>query len=384
MQRVRVYSILPRSQNVFFCELRKRIKGVCSGGSKEAGMSKRSAGRIPRISRRTVTVIGIALALVAVLAVLYVVGRRIEASSYENSVERGDLAERFSQEPSIWYQGEPYVPKKGIQTFLLLGIDKTDEVESVARLSKDFRNGGQADFLLLMIVDAQGKTVSQWQIDRDTMAEITTLGVLGTVSGTRTAQICLSHSFGDGEAWSCELTAEAVQRLLYGIPIDFYMAISYDAVATLNDAVGGVTVTIEDDFTAQDPAMAPGTTLTLTGQQAELFVRSRMSIGDGQNTSRMRRQRAYMAELSRTIDDMVAGNTSAAGSLFDTLGDALVTNLKRGRMVNEVNKAAKYQRLPVQTLEGEHTVSEAGFVEFHVDEEALQRLVVETFYQKAQ
>lgn len=60
--------------------------------------------------------------------------------------------------------------------------------------------GGQADFLQLLVIDDVGKTVKRLPIDRDTMTPITVLGVLGNRSGVRTAQLSLSHGFGDGKA----------------------------------------------------------------------------------------------------------------------------------------------------------------------------------------
>lgn len=342
-------------------------------------MRRYAKGLAPKLSRQAqiirlvVLVCGVAL----VLATLYAIGRRIEASTYTETTVRGDLSERFAQEQTIVLDGVTYAARKGIQTFLFMGIDRGEGDQAEIKF---FRNAGQADFMQLVIIDSENRTVKQWQIDRDTMVEITVLGVMGHVSGTRYAQICLSHSFGDGKAQSCELAAEAVQRLLYGVPIDFYAAIPFDAVGLLNDAVGGVTVTIEDDFTQIDPRMAPGTTLTLTAEQAETFVRSRMQIGDGLNVSRMRRQRAFMLGLADQFDTMVSQSANTIGTLFDTMGDVMVTNLKRGRMINEANKAMRYTREPMRTLEGEHRVNEDGFMEFHVDEEALQQLVLETFY----
>lgn len=40
---------------------------------------------------------------------------------------------------------------------------------------------------------------------------------------------------------------------------------SLDGISVLNDLAGGVTVTLEDDFSAEDPAMTRGTTLSLHG-----------------------------------------------------------------------------------------------------------------------
>ena len=74
---------------------------------------------------------------------------------------------------------------------------------------------------MLLVIDANEKTITSIQIDRDTMAEITILGVLGNEVGTRKAQICLSHGFGDGKDQSCKLTQDAVSKLLLGAEIVF-------------------------------------------------------------------------------------------------------------------------------------------------------------------
>lgn len=158
------------------------------------------------------------------------------------------------------------------------------------------------DFLRLVAIDSTAKTVFQVQIDRDTMTPITILGVLGNRSGVRTTHICLAHSFGDGGAQSCELTVDAVSNLLFGSQIDYYVAMNLDGISVLNDWVGGVTVTLEDDFSALDAAMTQGTTLTLAGEQAEIYVRSRRNVGVGTNETRMKRQQEYISLLSSKLD----------------------------------------------------------------------------------
>ena len=80
------------------------------------------------------------------------------------------------------------------------------------------------------------------------MAEIPILGALGNETGTRVTQICLSHGIGDGKEQSCLLTQKAVSWLMLGINIDFYISMEMDGISALNDALGGVTVTLTDDF----------------------------------------------------------------------------------------------------------------------------------------
>ena len=64
---------------------------------------------------------------------------------------------------------------------------------------------------------------------------------------------------------SCENTADAVSRMLGGLKIDGYYELPMDAIADLNDVVGGITLEIKGDFTVVNPAMEEGKTLTLSG-----------------------------------------------------------------------------------------------------------------------
>lgn len=318
----------------------------------------------------------ILIASVAVLSGLYVLGRKLETNRV-GSV-RGDLSARQTDRQVVEYDGKQYAFRNNLQTILFMGVDRADETLQ----QSSFRNGGQADFLLLMVIDQEQKSITQLQIDRDTMAEITILGILGNAAGTRNAQICLSHGFGDGGAQSCEFTMEAVSRLLYGVEMNQYIALRLDSISVLNDAVGGVIVNLEDDFTAYDPTMTAGSTLLLDGDQAEIFIRNRYAVGDGSNASRMKRQRTYMSAIMNTINERLAGNANFVGILYDALGDTMVTNMKRGKLINEAYKASGYTRGEALTLAGEHVVGEDGFVEFHADTAALEQMVIDIFYKE--
>ena len=233
----------------------------------------------------------------------------------------------------------------------------------------------------MVVIDSAARTVSQLQIDRDTMTPITILGILGDRSGVRTAQICLSHGFGDGGQESCLLTADAVSNLLFGAPVDFYVSMNLSGIAALNDLVGGVTVTLEDDFSALDPAMKPGVTLTLKGKQAEYYVRNRKDVGASTNEARMVRQQEYLDQLALQLTDALTADANYAGTIYDGLQDYLTTDMSRGRLINECWNARDYQRLPLIQPKGEHRVGEDGFMQFIVDEDALKQIVVDLFYE---
>lgn len=320
-----------------------------------------------------------ALLLSALLALaVFAAGAWLEKQARQPQ-PRGDLTQRYAYGDYLEHEGTLWRRRSGLTTILLMGVDRDSRA-----VTSSYRNGGQADFLRLVVLDSKAGTISQLQIDRDTMTPITILGVLGNRSGVRTAQSCLSHGFGDGGAQSCELTADAVSNLLCSIPIDFYAALNLDGIGVLNDAVGGVTVTLEDDFSMADPAMQKGATLTLKGRQAEIFVRRRMDVGKGTNEARMVRQELYIDALTGLLETQLYQRREAVGELYDALTPYLTTNISRGRLINEVWAARDYVRMPVTTLAGEHRIGSDGFIQFVADEEAIRQTVLSLICEKVE
>ena len=291
--------------------------------------------------------------------------------------ERGNPNERYLLNGAIERDGKLYQLRRNLTAILLMGIDKREEFDNTG-LSQ---SGAQADFLRLVVIDPTEGKISQLSIDRDTMTPITILDVLGNDAGKATWQICLAHAFGNDDEQRCELTVKAVSELLFDVPIDLYIALNMSGVPTLNDAVGGVTVTLEDDFSQQDPAMKIGETITLNGEQAFLFTRGRMSVGDGTNEGRMRRQQVYIDGLSSILADKVSADENFVGELYDELEPYLTTNISRGRLINEAWNARNYEREKTIDPSGERYVGPSGFMEFHVDKTELDEIVFNLFYE---
>lgn len=320
-----------------------------------------------------------AIAVVILLVAAFFGGQWIENRS-KKPEQRGDANLRHEMEntPEITVDGETYRLRTNITTILFMGIDRPSD----ANPGNSYRNGGQADFLRLIVIDNDNKVIRQIAIDRDTMTPITILGVLGNRTGTRTERISLSHGFGKGREDSCKLTVDAVSNLFYGVPIDFYIAMNMDGVSEMNDLLGGIEVTLEDDFSAIDPAMTPGTTLILTGDQAEIFIRERMSIGVGTNESRMKRQQVYLGAAQQKLRAKIGEGTSAMEEFYDALSEYLITDFSKGRLINEAYAAKDYEILDPVQASGTHNVDAEGFMEFLADENDLQRIVLSVFYVK--
>ena len=289
----------------------------------------------------------------------------------------GDLEARFA-DVTLEYDGKVYRKRSRVETVLIAGIDKRVDEEPA---ENEYRNGGQADFIMLIVIDDELDTIQPIQISRDTMTDITVLNVMGSVSGTRYAQICLAHSFGDGREQSCELLAEAVSGLMAGIEISDYYVMNLDGIAAFNDALGGVEVTLAEDFSEFDAEMAAGETIVLDGAQAELYVRGRTGIGDQTDGSRQQRQQQFMEAALDRLAQQIQADSGLFGRVNNALGEYAVTDMSLGRLINIADLAAEYEILPIVRIEGESVLSDKGYMEFYPDEDLLMKTVVDTFYQ---
>ena len=326
------------------------------------------------------------LIAVAVLAAGIILLNDSEKDQYAE--QRDTMSNGFGQMKTVTVGGITYREKPAVTTLLIAGIDKegaalADEQEEKLT-TKTYRDGGQADFLLLLAIDHTDKKIHQLQIDRDTMAEIDILGIFGNEVGTRTEQICLAHSFGATPEDNAKYTIRAVERLLDGEQIDGYYMIDYSALPALNDALGGVTVKIEYDMEHLNPEWKKGSKVTLHGKGAETFVRARMSVGSGTNKDRMVRQNEFMRNAITKMKQRISDDLSFGEQLLDSLGKLSASNMTSKRLADEMYKARDYQILEVDHPAGEYTKDRRGYVEFHMKEGAAVEWVLEHLYSREQ
>ncbi len=328
-----------------------------------------------RFDRKQLRSLIILVAVLLLFGVGFIVAGRLESESQQAIVT--DPQEQYGEMPRITWQGETYRKKAGIHTILVIGYDKESTDERVG-----FRDGGQSDFLLLLVINDHDRTVLPLEIDRDTMTRISTIGLSGRPAGTAVMQICLAHAYGDSVEINDQFTCQAVEGFLPGVTVDYSISLGFDFISRFNDLIGGVTLTLEDDLSDRDPAMTAGATLTLTGSQALLYCRARMSTGDGRNTSRMRRQRAYIEAASKTLLRRVKQDGGFASTMVNSVFDITHCTLSRGALINEIDRAATFTILDQYTLPGEHAIGKYGYMECTVKEEDVMAWVLDTFYIK--
>ena len=313
----------------------------------------------------------VALLLVVLLAALFGISRW-ENRTYAASGESSGLASW--EKPDITYNGVTYSPKQRVEAYLLMGIDVTGPVVS----TPGAYNGGQADAQFLLVLDNEAQTWQMLRLNRDSMVEVPVLDLKGNVIGYERQQLALAHAYGDGTNNSCQNTVDAVSMLLGDAVIDGYAALNMDGIAIVNDAIGGVTVTITSDSTAVDPTLVEGETITLNGQQAFEFVRTRKDVDDQTNLARMERQRIYLEAMKPQLMTL---SDEEVVRVVDAVSDYLVTNIGSQTVLDLAEKLTDYQELPELTIEGENTIQDEH-VAYILDEDSLQQVILTLFYQE--
>ncbi len=333
--------------------------------------------------------LSIAILLFGTISIVRAVGKANLRDKGETNVMRiADNSEPISEEErEVWqegwvrYQGKIYSYNKDIMTFLIMGIDKNTEATEVA----EGTNGGQADALFLAVMNPHAKTIEVIGINRNTMTDIDIYDEEGAYVTTAKAQIAVQHGFGNGVEESCEYQKKAVSNLFYGLPIHGYAAINMSAIATINDAVGGVDVNVLEDLTAVDASLKKGETVHLMGESAFWYVKYRDVNVYGSADMRLERQKQYLNTFIQEAKRAVKEDISTVMDLYQAVMPKMVSDVTVDEVAYLAPFIAEYSfdQDKLHMLKGE-TVQGEEFEEFYVDETALYELILETFYEEVE
>lgn len=272
------------------------------------------------------------------------------------------------------YKGNNYKLNDDIQSILVLGLDKFETEDTEA-----YNNNKQADFLMLFVVDHGKKSITALHINRDTIAQMNILGVAGDKVGTVEKQIALAHTYGNGREVSCRNAANAVSSLLMNVEIDHYVSVTMDAVSVYNDLLGGVELTVLDDFTGIDDTLVKGETVNLLGEHALNYVRTRYGLEDSSNERRMVRQRQYIEALYAKSLDRINSDENFVVDAGMKLADYVVSDYSGTRLQDLAKQLSGYQFVEICELEGRSIYGDKH-IEFYPDEDSIEETVIKLFY----
>lgn len=280
------------------------------------------------------------------------------------------------QDGWVGYNGKVYEYNDDIMTFLVLGIDK----KSTSPQTGSGISNSQADAIYLVVMNPHTKKVDLIAVNRDTIADVDVYSQPGAYANTIKTQIALQYTYGDGKAKSAQLMEKAVSKLFYQLPIHGYVAISMDAIPTINDTIGGVEVQCLQDLTEVDPLLKQGESLKLEGQSAFWYVKYKDVNASHGSSDRLERQTQYIQSFVGQAKSAFKADVAMPLTLFKKLSPYMVTDIKADEVTYLVSTAAAYKFSgEVHNLAGE-SKTEEGNEAFYVDDSALYQLVIDLFY----
>lgn len=283
------------------------------------------------------------------------------------------------QEGDVSYNGHMYRYNKDMLTFLILGIDSNDPVPEVNE-NTNYLMGGQSDAIFLFAMNPHDRTLSVIAVNRNTMTDIDMYDENNNYVRTAKAQLCVQHGYGDGGVQSCERAKEKVSELLYNLPIHGYVSMRLGAIWVLNDAVGGVEVTLP--FDVPEINQGAGATVRLYGQDAFYFLKYRSLDEFDSASARLEKDKIYLKAFMNQVFESTKSDIAYPIKLYDMVSNYIVTDISVNEMSYLASELLGYDVSGVRmySVPGE-TIMGSKFEEFYVNEMQLKELLLDVFYE---
>ena len=339
-----------------------------------------------------VVIISILLIIAIVLGVLIFKGKNsaiAENKDAEQNIQIPadvNLDSETDSDPDatyIYYDGKKYKYNDKVTTILFAGIDKRND----EHIDGVFGTAGQADCVFVMALNTENGKYKLMAVSRDTMVDVDVFDSDNNFVGTEKMQLCLAHAYGGGKEGSCENLKRSVSRVFFGIPINSYVTVDLDVIPILNDAVGGVNVDVIEDLSSRDPALFKGANVTLTGEQAEIFVRARDITGDeNQNNLRMERQKIFLTSFIKQTLQLTKENFSKPLDMYNSISDYMVTDIDVSMITYYTSVFLKSGfsaddnliKVPGNAVGGEK------YAEYYTDTDEFFKIILDTYYTEVQ
>lgn len=256
-----------------------------------------------------------------------------------------------------------------LRTVLFMGVDTRAGAENKIGIG----NNGRSDTLLLFVIDPDEERIQLITISRDTMTKVDVYDRDRNYLFSGKMQLTMQYSFGDSAARSCQLVKSKISDLLYDLPINYHCSLTLDGILAASDLLGGIKLTLEDDWTDIDPTYTAGSTITLKGEQLERFLRYRDTDVSGSNDVRMARHGWFIRQMFSQM-----GTVGSAGveMLLDKLDPYLETDMDADtiKQLTSYHLSDEILKIPGQTVQGK------AHDEYYIDEEACKQMILDVFY----
>ncbi|WP_172638974.1 LCP family protein [Streptomyces tailanensis] len=186
----------------------------------------------------------------------------------------------------------------GALNILVLGSDSRSGEENAELGGGDEDSGARSDTAMVVHIDEGRTEATVVSIPRDTLV---TRPSCPTESGGSTS-VAYNVMFNSAYAVGGPVCAVKTVESMTDLRMDHYIEIDFSGFAKLVDALGGVTVTTDEDIDDEDSHLTlEAGTHHLDGEQALALARTRHGVGDGSDLGRIGLQQTLVKSLLEQI-----------------------------------------------------------------------------------
>jgi LCP family protein required for cell wall assembly len=229
-----------------------------------------------------------------------------------------DRPAKVTPTPSAASEEAP-LPTEAVN-ILVLGSDSRSGKENRA-LGGGSSTGARSDTAMVVHVDAGRTAATVVSIPRDTLV---TRPSCPLESGGSTA-VSYGAMFNSAYSVGGPVCAVKTVESITNVRMDHYIEIDFSGFAKLVDALGGVTVTTDEDIDDDDSHLTlKAGTHHLNGKQALALARTRHGIGDGSDLGRIGLQQKLVKAL---LEQMSSTSLLTSPAKLYSVADAVTGSL---------------------------------------------------------
>lgn len=275
----------------------------------------------------------------------------------------------------IKYNGVSYAFNENVVSIAFIGTDEgTDKNEGKE----------MGDAIYVLAVDAKTGSTKILGISRDTMSDVDVYSDEGRFIDTEKLQMTYAYSFKGTNVTGGQNTLTTISRLFYGLPMNDYFAINLNALKTLNDSIGGVTLTSSMTFKSPEDGrtILEGETVTLRGAEAERYVRSRDIEELESNNDRMARQQEYIRAFIASIFPAAKKDISVVSNLYGAIKENSDSTLDITKLTYVASMALSHMKSAsdIEYINLTGKIVEGKNAEMYVSNEDAIRTMLNVFY----
>nr|WP_232107894.1 MULTISPECIES: LCP family protein [Streptomyces] len=215
-----------------------------------------------------------------------------------NSVDiNSALGDDRPAKPTPSVSASAATPPTEALNILVLGSDSRSGAENQALGGGD-SSGARSDTAMVVHLGAGRTEATVVSIPRDTLVTRPPCPLESGGESAEASNVMFNSAYSVGGPVCAVKTVESMTN----VRMDHYVEIDFAGFARLVDALGGVTVTTEEDIDDEDSHLTlPAGTHHLDGEQALGLARTRHGIGDGSDLGRIGLQHQLVKALMERI-----------------------------------------------------------------------------------